>query len=152
MTGVMTQQERERFDSEVEREQFDAEQVTTSTMLREVRGLIAQPENWTQCAFARDADRFPVGASKPDAKCWCLYGAACCVRDRHEGHDNHVEVVHHLVSAIRNTHPNALEIASTWGTATVVDFNDCLERLHTDVVEVLDAAIASADVEDAEAV
>ena len=126
--------------------------MTTSTMLREVRGLIAQPENWTQLAFARDADRFPVNASKSDARCWCLYGAACCVRDRHEGHGKHVEVVQHLASAIRNVHPAALEIASTWGTSTVVDFNDAMKRTHADVLGVLKEAIASADAEDAEAV
>ena len=126
--------------------------MTTSTMLREVRRLIAQPENWTQLAFARDAESFPVNASRPDARCWCLYGAACCVRDRHEGYGKHVEVMQHLVSAIRNMHPNALEIASTWGTATVVDFNDAMKRTHADVLGVLKEAIASADAEDAEAV
>ena len=115
-----------------------------------MRGLIAQPENWTQLAFARDANSFPVNASRPDAKCWCLYGAACCVRDRHEGHGNHVEVVQHLASAIRNTHPHSFALASTWGTATVVDFNDSRERTHADVVEVLGEAIASAEAAEAD--
>ena len=126
--------------------------MNTSTMLREVRGLIAQPEKWTQLAFARDANKFPVDASRPDAKCWCLYGAARCVRDRHEGHGRHVEVMQHLASAIRNTHPNAPEIVSTWGTSTIVDFNDAAKRTHAEVVEVLEEAIASADAEEADSV
>ena len=39
------------------------------------RKLIEKPENWTQRAWARDADGTVINSKNGDAVCWCSEGA-----------------------------------------------------------------------------
>ena len=44
-------------------------------ILTEARQLIAEPEKWTQGAFARDRDGGAVDAEAEEARSFCAYGA-----------------------------------------------------------------------------
>ena len=49
--------------------------MSSADILRAARARIADPKNWTQRHFARDAYGLPVMGSSADAVCWCAEGA-----------------------------------------------------------------------------
>lgn len=44
-------------------------------ILKEVRAILDNPENWIKGAFARNSEGYVVNASSDDATCFCSLGA-----------------------------------------------------------------------------
>lgn len=91
--------------------------------LERVYALIERPEAWTQQTEARNADGCPVSASDPDARQWCLVGAAL-----HVG-INRVEFY---------------EMIDALGTRLPMEFND--NQSHSEVLALLKSTIERAPV------
>lgn len=51
------------------------EDVATMQVLERARDTIADPDDWTSGAVARDDNGHRVAPWDPDAVCWCLVGA-----------------------------------------------------------------------------
>ena len=83
--------------------------------------LLADPKNWTQFAFARDANGDVVHTRMPSAVSFCLSGALkkCCVPNRETVLDR---------------------IIKARGFWSVSDFNDDPSTKHADVLSVLKEA------------
>jgi len=83
------------------------------------RALIADPERWTQGAWARDEEGGPVGTLSPAAVCFCAQGAL--VHVSRSGHERALE---------------ALSVAAGRRPTVVNDFDG-----HAAVLEMYDRAI-----------
>jgi len=98
--------------------------VTTLEILVKARELIAEPERWTQGAFARDEHGFSryVCPGEFDYTCYCASGAL-------------------RAAGGYTTHP-AYNAIHTGGPAVCV-WNDAPGRTHAEVLAAFDAAIAT---------
>lgn len=102
--------------------------------LREVRNKIARERDWTQYSFARDMAADPVEPQSWRASCWCLAGAALACRPA--GWDTNSPETLAVLLGFTGTGPFDLP------EAEMADWNDEGSRLHREVLERLDTAIA----------
>lgn len=120
----------------------ESEAKEAAKVLRDVKALLRTPEQWTKGAFALAADGKALTSWCEDAVCWCLVGAV-----RRKGETRAVRR-----AAVRALATAALEKqgieAADGPMKTLTDFNDADNTTFTDVVEVLDAAIAAVEKDD----
>lgn len=95
--------------------------MTPREILTAARALIAEPERWTQGAYARDAAGVPVDDSAETAICWCASGALF------------------KFSSLPGADRARSAVASIVGP--IPDFND--HHTHAEVLAAFDKAIAS---------
>ena len=101
--------------------------------LKEVRQLLFDPEHWTKGAHAKDKYGNQVRITDQNARCWCLQGA--CYRvclDISTDEDEDMKVFEQLLTFLETL---------TDGR-TIPGWNDDKERRYTDVIDLLDRAIA----------
>lgn len=103
--------------------------MASADILRAARARIEDPKNWTQGAYARDAQGRGTRGKAREAVCWCAYGALAASGGNELGSDGFL-----LESA-----------AEELFDADVVDVND--KQGHAAVLQVFDAAIAAAEAE-----
>lgn len=104
--------------------------MTPVDILKAARAKIADPEHWTQKAFARAADSHCCAVNEEAACRWCALGAIMAVEPDWNG-------VEFATACAALDEQAALEI----GLDEFVKFNDL--RTHKEVLELFDAAIAS---------
>lgn len=91
-----------------------------------VRELLSDPNRWTKCAHARDADGKAVLWTSDEAVCFCLAGAIDrCFRDDPHGKQLAWDKVYAVV------------VKRGLG---VTGFNDSITTTHKDILAVLDEA------------
>lgn len=93
-------------------------------ILRDLRDLLEPPQNWIKGAYARDEHGFLAGSTHPLATCWCLSGAVTRVAPSHQ-----------VVARI-------YRLLARRGFVSLPEFNDHPDTTHSDVLELLDEAIA----------
>lgn len=103
-----------------------------SEILKLARERIANPENWTQGYFARDAQDREVDLKSPKACSFCSIGAVKAASP--ENLDPEIES--EACQALRQTIAAEFVIPSS-----VVAFNDAHYRKHEDVLRLFDATI-----------
>jgi hypothetical protein len=54
-------------------------ELSVAEVLNMAADKIAEPDAWTQYAFARDAKGYPTGTKSPAAVCFCIAGAIYAV-------------------------------------------------------------------------
>lgn len=104
--------------------------MNTVELLKAARAKIEKPENWTQGAFAKNAEGHNTFLGHDDyvnVTCWCAWGA----------------VEEAAGSGVRYSGDamQALHCALPEGTEWVPDFND--SHTHEEVLALFDRAIAS---------
>lgn len=110
--------------------------MTVHDTLTRARALIAQPETWTQNAYARDSDGTPIVSNSPDAVCWCLTGAIYRVitPGSYLGNPDYLAATDALSDALP-AHVTSEDL-TVW--------NDTPRRTHQQILNLLDRAIAKA--------
>ena len=130
---------------------------TARDILTAARALIAQPEAWTQHAYARAnkdlvANRSgtpSVHFSSDRAVCWCSYGAVN--RAGYGGGEFMPLMTSHRIAEI-NLAKQALaramggrpfddELEADWKLCNIAKFNDAEGRTHAEVLAAFDRAI-----------
>jgi hypothetical protein len=107
----------------------------TSELLIKARALIANPENWTRMAFARDSEGVSVDELCDDAVCFCAVGAINRAKADHGylGGDNPpMKLMRGVVS-------------QCFKNSLISEFNDT--RTHAEVMFLFDKTIAMAQIE-----
>ena len=104
------------------------------TTLRAALALISEPENWCQGSSAKDSRGHQVLFDNPGATAWCVNGAIW----RAVGHYTDGDVLRETLCA------NGGEAGFFGSTAA---FNDAPDTTHTEVVALLQKAIAKAESE-----
>lgn len=112
--------------------------VTTVEVLRAARARIAEPEDWTRCAAARDDLGEPTYPSSPQATCWCALGAAWAVSDI-------VDETYLLAYALPPEFRTRFGQTYTNPTPLVAVYNDHPLTTHADILALYDRAIAAAE-------
>jgi hypothetical protein len=85
--------------------------------IMKVHELLAQPDSWTQQAYARNHDGDTVASCSDDARCWCLLGAMFrCYADKD-------------IAKIE------LKILDQTNKITVAQWNDDPDRTHQEVLD-----------------
>jgi hypothetical protein len=92
------------------------------------RDLIADPNSWTQGAYARDKKRAPTKHSTKAVSCWCLIGAVQAIDS-----DNSEEALEWLRITLRHDYGEFVSVSH---------FNDT--HSHGEVLRALDRAIEAA--------
>lgn len=95
--------------------------------LNQLRLLLEDPSHWTKGAYARDKEGAPVREGDYDATCLCLIGAC------------------HKVTVCIPDYFQLTEALSRAGGIRpfdIVDFNDREDTTHSDVLALIDKAIA----------
>lgn len=103
--------------------------MASADILRAARDQIEDPKNWTQGAFARDANGNEVMSYSDEAVCWCAYGA---IRKQ-------------TGKAISAESALLSDTAQRMRRKELVSINDF--EGHASVLRVFDAAIAAAEAE-----
>ena len=108
--------------------------MASADILRAARARIADPKNWTQNTFAKDADgveltSYDLSGDEYSAVCWCAYGAIYA-----ESSEPFSDAGHFLRRAARELF-----------NSTVIRVNDYFG--HDAVMRLYDAAIAAAEAE-----
>ncbi len=106
--------------------------MNTIELLTSARNLIADPEHWTQRAFARDGFGNSIGPTADSACSWCSLGALTKSFGNIWWPESHCEP---LEQAIGQLHPDNL--------MSLADFND--SHTHQEVLAVFDKAIENAN-------
>lgn len=104
----------------------------TKGLLTDVRELLSDPERWTQCRNAQDENGLSVPVKSIHAKCFCLFGAIERLADKYGG--RRANALSCLERAIMMGDYNSYR-------GNIIDFNDDSNRLHHEVIKVLDTAI-----------
>lgn len=102
---------------------------TTRDTLVAARALIAEPEAWTQGAFAKRADGGNTAAIAPAAICWCARGA--------------IEMASRGSFENENAAVYAFQKANDT-PSFIAEWNDAPERTHAEVIAAFDRAIEAA--------
>lgn len=89
-----------------------------------IHELLANAAAWTQCATARDGAGNPVAASHPEARCWCIFGAAL--------HCYGPKIYGAILDRIS-------EKAGITHSLSEREWNDSPERTHADILRVVRA-------------
>lgn len=90
-----------------------------------IKELLADPKKWTKGAFARGAEREPVGSNSTAAECWCLAGALHFCYPYNNG-----------VTALRLA--EAVSCQPEDGINCVIaKWNDAPDRTHAEVLELV---------------
>lgn len=105
-------------------------------LLEHARELLSEPARWTQNALARTAENEVANGYDPNAICWCLYGAL-----------QHAAGVSDVIAA--ETYIAEQLDALGWERSefdddTITNWNDDPERIHQDVLTLLDECIVHA--------
>lgn len=111
-------------------------------LLRSMRARLATPERWTKEKNARNAVGEGTTSTSPDAVCWCLYGALRCALPRIPTLADYSleQDAEDLISQAMRDYPQTPTLRG------ISYFNDHADTKHTDVLAVLDIAIAKAEV------
>lgn len=101
--------------------------------LQEVRDLLSPPPSWIQGEYNDDPT---------EPTCFCLIGALNHVHDNNDGvvDSNFWYDAHALASLTGITYRREHFV-----TDVIIEWNDNPERTHTDVLNLLDTAIAASD-------
>jgi hypothetical protein len=99
--------------------------LTTLEILRAARAKIANPENWTQEAYARDSEGIPCDCLAPGAQKWCLFGA--------------FKAVAPLTPEVQQ-HETTRLLTAAAHTPFLAKFND--SHTHAEVLAIFDVAIS----------
>lgn len=102
----------------------------TLDVLKGTRELLSDPAHWVQDVNAVDLVGEVVLPTSPDARSWCMIGAAIKVGG-HEGKEV-------LPSALAEFVPLAFRVGQV---ALVASFNDAPTTTHADILAALDGAI-----------
>lgn len=100
----------------------------TKLVLTKARELIADPDNWTQGEYARDARWRSVNPLHPEAVRWCAWGAMCRAKN--------TLAVDYDMGAFGRLAPRGGSILSA-----LMNFND--NSTHAEVLDLFDTAIGS---------
>jgi hypothetical protein len=100
--------------------------MSVKQILIEANALIDTPEKWTQEAYARDVNRYPISCRVDEAVCFCSLGAI-----------NRVTLEKHSHMYL----PAVIHLEKTMGMQ-VADFND--RHSHSEVMAAWDRAIDTA--------
>lgn len=101
--------------------------MTTLDVLKGARELLSDPEKWTQGWYARDAEGRPADdGNDPRAVCWCIWGA--CEK---------------VAGDWSKTH-GATQALDSCAGGHAPTLNDAAGTTHTEILGVLDCAIAKA--------
>lgn len=95
---------------------------TVKEILVAARAIIADEENWTQGAYAKDKDGTSIGANYSSAVCFCSIGA---------------------IYKITISPFDAMKVLRNHMEDSIIKFND--EHTHKEVLAAWDEAIASLD-------
>lgn len=103
--------------------------MTPIEILTAARDLIADAENWTQHAWARNADGTKTSAESDDAVCWCAGGA----------------IVRVTPASQQPAFPAAIcdDAARRIKGLDLVLFNDATDTTHLEVLAMFDDAIGA---------
>lgn len=103
--------------------------MNTLEHLKAARELIADPEKWTKCSYAKTKQRggASVPPDSPRAKCWCAVGA--------------IRKVGPYAPSASIALMHALPVKWQW--TGVPSFNDDPGTSHADVLALFDRAIAA---------
>ena len=119
---------------------------TNLRYLREARELLADPERWTQEAFARNHLHWQVDAGSENACCFCAIGALHRVTRVHtvEAADANYYVLRRILAdAVRASKLSETEQRYKCDGTLIVAWNDAPGRKHEEVLAVFDKAIAN---------
>jgi hypothetical protein len=115
---------------------------TALETLRHARFLLSSPENWTQGAYARNANHRSIGAHQTEEiRCMCSAGALRVAHNalQNQNSDAYVKAAGYLVKAIVKL--NELEKWPKY-PVHIPDFNDTTN--HPMVIKMFDLAIEMA--------
>lgn len=105
---------------------------TPQTVLINAKALIADPKNWTQGVFARNADGYSTGVHEEDATCFCTLGAIAVAGNNQKWAQK--IAINTLSKIIDDIDGNA--------ALSIGGFNDT--HTHEQVMELFDKAIKEA--------
>jgi hypothetical protein len=105
---------------------------TPQTVLINAKALIADPKNWTQGVFARNADGYSTGVHEEDAICFCTLGAIAVAGDNQKW----------AQQIAINTLSKIITVNASNDAVSVGAFNDT--HTHEEVMELFDKAIKEA--------
>ena len=108
--------------------------------LQAVRELLAQPERWTQMAYARDAAGSQVPETSTTAVCFCLSGAIWrIIANCSDSAGHSIADSSGRWSAVKNALiPEGAQVSPL---RTLTRFNDMEDRSHADILKLLDDTI-----------
>ena len=98
-------------------------------VLQKARDLIATPDNWTQGEYARDGHGHATRPRNSRAVCWCSSGAIMKVMDVDYSPDDALAVLH--------------QAGGFQWDMNIPKWNDSMNRKHSEVLALFDAAIAA---------
>ena len=101
--------------------------MNTVELLKAAKAVIEKEENWTQNAYARNAEGEKVAGDSSSAVCWCSLGAFDKVSQ----------------GAVNSTWTDAVGILSYVSGDSIATFND--SHTHAQVMVWWDEAIAEAE-------
>jgi hypothetical protein len=110
--------------------------MTPKQILTDMKGLLKGPESWTQGADARNAKGHPIPPWREDVVCLCLLGAKKRASTLGTQYGAGFKVEELLDEAVRKL---------TGSKVSFVAYNDTPGRTYSEVVHLLDVAIALAE-------
>jgi len=78
-------------------------ELTVAEVLEKAADLLAEPEGWTQDAFAEDADGNSVPIDSPDATCFCIRGAIMKVSGERSDGDFQKQAAHLMLNSFERS-------------------------------------------------
>lgn len=110
------------------------------TLLMEVKELIKSEDRWTQYAWARDEDGFPVDPLDSAAVQWCLGGAIIKVRGSIHFHEKDLVIAREaIIKAIKEVCSDECSSGKIGGDTYLLNLNDRVG--YASVIKVLDRTI-----------
>ena len=121
-------------------------------LLQAAKERLSDPNHWVQHDWARDEHYDTVDPTSPNATCWCLGGAlmAAAGLDRPTpwSSENELRLASELLSQLDVIKDACKDLVSANGLTPmdmIVEFNDLHITTNQQVLEVLDQAIAMAE-------
>ena len=120
-------------------------QKQVTTILSEVSSIIENPDNWTQCAMAKDENNEPVDIDDPKATKYCLLGALWIVGTESNISNHSFNIAKHTISRTlidKGKITDPCFFVPEHVEENIESFNDDSETTHEDVINILKEIIA----------